>query len=558
MHRPSPFIDPAVAAISLASRLQRLRRPTSRFSTGSRPSGDTRRRLREAARDAPAIIVCRLALAAALVFVSGARPAAQTRHDDTHPRSRAAVTLLQINDVYSTVPVDGLGGLARVAALKQDIAAAGGTPLLMLAGDFLSSSVASTVFKGEQMIEALNAIGLDVATLGNHEFDFGLEVLLQRMSEARWQWVVSNVNDRETGKPVGGAAPYLVRTFGTLRVGIIGLCLTTEGIPKDRLARIELIDPLEAAATYLPILRSEKADVIVALTHLTYAEDRALAERFPDIDVIVGGHEHFPIAATVGRTLISKAGTEARFVGRIDLDRRGGALERFYELVPVTSASREDPRAADIISRWEARLGTELSSPIGRTRVALDAVSTRVRSGETNLGNFIADAIRAEVGADAALVNGGGIRGDRLYPAGPISRRTLLEIHPFGNIICKIVVTGRVLREALAYGVSKLPSAAGQFPQVSGITYRVDLFAPPENRIRDVKVGGEPLVPDKSYTLAVPDYVVHHGDGYTMFEGLPQLVSPDTGPSIVSALETYIVRRGEIAPAVDGRIVVNR
>ena len=172
-------------------------------------------------------------LALALALCASLQPtSAQTLHDETHPRSSAAVTLLQINDVYSTVPVDGVGGLARVAALKRDLANAGRTPLLLIAGDFLSSSVASTVFKGAQMIDALNATGLDVATLGNHEFDFGLDILRQRMAEARWQWVVSNVIDHQTGLRFGGAAPYLIRTVGGLRIGIIGLCLTTEGMPK--------------------------------------------------------------------------------------------------------------------------------------------------------------------------------------------------------------------------------------------------------------------------------------------------------------------------------------
>ena len=106
------------------------------------------------------------------------------------------------------MPIDGLGGLARVATLKQNLAKAGRTPFLVLAGDFLSPSVASSVFKGEQMIAALNAAGLDLATLGNHEFDFGDDVLIQRMREAKFQWVVSNVVDTATGQPIGGAAPY--------------------------------------------------------------------------------------------------------------------------------------------------------------------------------------------------------------------------------------------------------------------------------------------------------------------------------------------------------------
>lgn len=498
-------------------------------------------------------------LAVLLCISVFASPAGAQSVDETHPRSGAPVTLLQINDVYSTVPIDGRGGLARVATLDREIAATGRAPLMLLAGDFLSSSVASTVFKGEQMIAALNAVGLDVATLGNHEFDFGLDVLRQRMREAKWDWVVSNVIDRETGNPIGGAAPFLIRTVNSLRIGLIGLCLTHEGMPADRLARIELVEPLEAAGRYIPELRKQGVDVIVALTHLTYAEDRALAERFPEIDVIIGGHEHSPITSTVGRTLISKAGSEAKFVARIDLNRRDPkTLEKFYELVPITDALRDDPAAGAVIDEWEARLGKELELPVGRTSVPLDGRNTRVRSMETNLGNLLADAIRADVGAEVALVNGGGIRSDKIYQPGSLSRRNLLEMHPFGNVVCKIGIPGRVLLEALNAGVSGLPTASGRFPQVSGLTYRVDLSAPTGMRVRDVKVGGEPLDLDRQYTVALPDYILEGGDGYTMFNSATRLVSPEAGHLIVTALEQYLAARGEVAPSVQGRITIGQ
>src|SRR5262245_55828063 len=129
-------------------------------------------------------------LALALLVLSASPRFTQAQVEEPHPRNTSAVTILQLNDVYSTVPVDGVGGLARVATIRRNVAESGRTPFMMLAGDFLSSSVASTVFKGEQMIAALNAAGLDVATLGNHEFDFGIDVLLKRMSEARFQWVI--------------------------------------------------------------------------------------------------------------------------------------------------------------------------------------------------------------------------------------------------------------------------------------------------------------------------------------------------------------------------------
>jgi 5'-nucleotidase len=485
-------------------------------------------------------------------------PAAQQHDDLGSPRFDAPLTILQLNDVYSTEPVDGRGGLARVATLKRRLAAEGRTPFVMLAGDFLSSSVESTIFQGEQMVAALNAAGLDLATLGNHEFDFGIDVLLQRMREAKWQWVVSNVIDTRTGRPVGGAAPFVVRTFGTLKVGFIGLCLASEGMASDRLANIRLIDPIEAAAAYLPILRKEQVQVVIALTHLSWADDRALAERFPDIDVIVGGHEHFPITAVHGRTLISKSGSDAKSVARIDVNRRGSApVERYYELIPITSAIEDDPQTAAIVSAYTAKLGPELDKEIGASRVPLAGAASRLRVSETNLGNLVADAVRAAAGAQASIVNSGGIRGDREHAPGPIRRRTIIEIHPFGNVVCTLAVPGRVILEALEHGVSRLPASAGQFPQVSGLTFGVDPGSPAGRRVANVRVGGVPLDLERVYTLAIPDFLLNGGDGYTMFAGQQVLVPAEEGPLMALALERYIAGK-DVTPSVEGRIAIAR
>jgi 5'-nucleotidase len=475
--------------------------------------------------------------------------------EPSSPRARAPLTILQINDVYSTLPIDGLGGLARVATLKQQLAKAGRTPLLVIAGDFLSPSVASSVFKGEQMVAALNAAGLDLATLGNHEFDFGADVLLQRMKESRFQWVVSNVVDA-SGRPIGGAVPYLVRSFGSLKVGFIGLCLTSEQISSDLLGGMRLTDPYEAAAKYLPVLKAENVDAIVAVTHLSIAEDRVLAERFPEIDLIVGGHEHYPMTISENRTLISKAGSDARYVARIDLNRRGGVVERYFELVSMTSAFADEPRTADVVASYERRLGPELDTVIATSPVSLDAEELRLRASETNLGSLVADAMRSSVGADVALMNAGGIRGDRVYPAGPISRRTLLAMHPFGNIVTKIEITGRLLVQALTHGVSRLPATAGAFPQVSGLTMRVDLRG--GERVRDVIVGGQPIDLERTYTLALADYILTGGDGYAMFADSRVLVGRESGELIVSAVEKFLTATGGTAVPQPGRITIVR
>ncbi len=472
------------------------------------------------------------------------------------PRAQAPLTILQINDVYSTVPIAGRGGLARVAALKQLLAKAGRTPLLILAGDFLSPSVASSVFKGEQMVAALNAAGLDIATFGNHEFDFGIDVLRQRIAESKWSWVVSNVADR-AGRPMEGTVPYLVRTYGDLRVGFIGVCLTTEEIKRELLADLRLLDPYESAAKYLAVLREQQVDVVVAVTHLTLAEDQQLAERFPEIDVIVGGHEHSPITLTQNRTLISKAGTEAEFVARIDIARRGTVIDRHFELVPVDGRLADEPATARVVADYERRLGTEMDAPIAASLVDLDATTLHLRAGEVNIGNLFADAIRASADAEIALVNSGAIRGERVYPAGALTRRTLLAMHPFGNLVTKLELPGRTVLAALEHGTSRLPGAAGFFPQVSGLSLEVALSAPAGSRVRNVRVNGTPLDPNRNYSVAVPSFLLG-GDGYDMLNGARALIGPRAGDLVVTAVEKYASARRTVAPAVEGRTVLIR
>jgi 5'-nucleotidase / UDP-sugar diphosphatase len=503
----------------------------------------------------PLILAIVLALAA---LAADERGFAQ-QDEPGSPRSRAAVTFLQINDVYSTLPIDDAGGLARVATLKQRIRASGRTPVLVLAGDFLSPSVASSVFKGEQMVAALNAAGLDVATLGNHEFDFGDEVLIERMKAGRWLWLVANVVDRLTGKPIGGASPYVVRTYNGMKVGLIGLCLTTTEISRDKLTHTRLLDPFVTAAQYIPLLKRQGAQAIVAVTHLTFADDRRLVRRFPDIDLVIGGHEHYPITAVEGRSLVSKAGSDARWVARIDLAAPpAGPLLRFFELIPIGGGIPDDPATAAVVHDYEARLGTELDAVVGETTVPLDAQSVRLRASEQPLGDLFADALREDVKADAALVNAGSIRGDRVYPAGPITLRTLVAMHPFGNVVCKIEVSGAVLLQALNSGVSRLPASAGQFPQVSGMTFTVDVSQPPGSRVHDVVVDGKPVEPTGRYTLAVPDYILKGGDGYSMLPGQRVLVNPEAGNLIVTAVQRYVAARRMISPANAGRIrIVN-
>ncbi len=473
-------------------------------------------------------------------------------------REAAQLTVLHLADVYEMVPVSGgkYGGLARVAALERRLAAERGHVLMTMGGDFLSPSVASSVFAGEQMISALGAMGLDLATLGNHEFDFGPELLRRRMRQAPWEWVVSNVVEAATGEPFGGAAPWLVREYGDLKVGFLGLCLIGDEITAKNRQGVEFLDPFAAAERYLPELEREGAEVIIALTHLEFTDDVRMARRFPQIDLIVGGHEHFPITTQVERTLITKPGSDARNVARIDVSRprADAAIEKHFEMVPIVEGLPDDPATATVVADWESRLEGELGVAVGATEVALNAVAEEVRSAESNLGNLFADGMRRSTGAEIAILNAGSIRSNRVYPPGDLKRRDLIAMHPFGGIACAVEVSGEAIAAALENGFSRLGESAGRFPQVAGIEVTVDAERPAGERLAAATVGGRPLDPQGSYTVAIADYMLEGGDGYSMFEDADVLIGPEAGDMLVTVLEREIREGQPLAPRVEGRI----
>ncbi len=493
-------------------------------------------------------------LAVALLVCAAVQLGAQAA-----PQRGIRITLLQVNDVYQISPVDRgtRGGLARVAALRKKSLAKSPHTLLLLAGDTISPSVASNIFHGRQMIAAWNAAGLDLAVLGNHEFDFGDAVLQERIRESRFNWLGANVIDKKTGKPFDGLKPYVIREFGGVKIGFLGLVTPDTAKTSKPGPEIGFLDPAKTAARLVPEIRAKGASVIVAITHLNMADDKALA-RAATIDLIIGGHEHSVLQSLAGRTPIFKTGSDARNLGRIELNlSAGGKLESMdWEVIPVTSDLPEDATTAAVVNEYEKKLSRELDLPVGRTRVALDARQQTNRSRETNLGDFVADAYRSATHADVALVNAGSIRSNTAYGPGVLSKRDILSILPFENPIVTIELTGAVLRAALEHGVATVgaENEPGRFPQVSGLRFVYDARRPAGSRVTSVSVNGQPLDDRKTYRLATSSFLLDGGDGYTMLRSARVLVKPEEGPVEANVVIAALVAAGEIAPATEGRI----
>ncbi len=483
--------------------------------------------------------------------------APQARTPDAAPARLVELTLLQINDAYLLEPVDGgrRGGMARLGTLVKRIRAERPNVLFGHAGDMLSPSPMSTVLRGAQMIAVLNVLGLDVATFGNHEFDFGPVVLKQRMAESRFTWLSANVLERGTSRPFGGAARDRLVERGGLTLGLFGLTTPETATTSAGGGEVEFRDPLAEGKTVAADLRRRGAHLVVAVTHQHMHADRALAAG-ADVDVVLGGHEHEPLVAEEAKAVITKAGSDARYLVQLNLWLKpdGTLVERSWTFHEVTARLAEDPEVGAVVRAFEARLGRELDTVIGSTTVPLEARRGPLRTQETNLGDFLADAMRARMATDVALVNGGGMRTDRVIPAGPLTKRDVLGLLPFTNVVMKVEVEGERLREALEQSVSRVEREGGGFLQVSGLRMAFDRRRPAGRRLLGVEVGGAPLDPAKTYTVAVVDWIARGGDGVTAFREGRVLVDETSGPQLSDVLLDAITARGTIAPALDGRL----
>lgn len=469
------------------------------------------------------------------------------------------ITILMLNDVYQDLPVEkgARGGLARVATLKKQIVATQPNTLFLFAGDTISPSVASRTFKGKQMIAAWNALPIDYATFGNHEFDFGPDVLKERISDSKFKWICANIIDKKTGKIFDDVDPYVIREVGNVKVGIIGL-ITPDTLRSSHMGLdLDILDPCKTAQQLVPEMHAKGAQVIIALTHQTMFQDKQLAGCVP-LDVVVGGHEHVVMQSVSAGAPILKAGSDAVNLGRIDIifsDATHKVDSVDWQLLPVTDKIQDDPGVAKVIDTFESTLKAELDQPVGETTVELDATQLDNQTQETNLADFIGDAYRADNGAEIAFFNGGSVRSNTKYAPGKLTRRDVLSILPFENPIVKLEVSGAIIRQALEHGVATVGTkGGGRFPQVSGLSFSYDATKPPGSRVSDVLVGGTPLNDGRNYTVTTNGFVTKGGDGYTMFSHAKFLLTEQEGNSESVALLNAISKAKVIAPKIEGRI----
>ena len=334
------------------------------------------------------------------------------------------ITFLHVNDVSEYSSKRGIGGVAPLMTLLRRERAQSANTITTFGGDLFSPSLMSGLTKGAHMVDLMNAIGVDIAVAGNHEYDFGPEVAARNFAASTFPWLGTNVHGPD-GTPADGLGARRVVERGGFRIGFFGLVTPETDVLSSPGESIVFAPVLETARSAVAALKVDGADVIVALTHLDFPDERELAAEVEGIHLILGGHDHVPLALRERGVAILQAGYDAHYLGVVDLhlewvERRG---KRSLSVLPewrlvTTAGVAPDPEVQALVDRYEARLDKELGVVIGTTSVELDTRRSSVRTAETNFGNLVAEAMRRGVGAEVGLTNGGGIRGDRTYAPG--------------------------------------------------------------------------------------------------------------------------------------------
>ena len=474
---------------------------------------------------------------------------------------QAKVTFVLTNDVYQMSEEKGRGGLARLAAVVKAEKAKGGTVLFIHAGDTWSPCLLCGFDQGAHMVALLNEFPPDVFVPGNHEFDFGKDVYLKRHAEARFPFLAANLRGPD-GKPLPGHGDRRIIDAGGVKVGIMGIAL--EGTPKiSSSGDLQFGPELDTVRAQAKALKDEGADLIVAVTHTDRATDFRIVEQGL-VDVLLTGHDHDLRLFYDGKRVMAESGEDAEYVVVVETDvnvqtqnnRRTVTWRPNFRVVDTASVT-PDPAVAEKVKVYEAELSKELDVTLGTTSVELDTRTASVRTRETNFGNLVADAVRASTGADVAIVNGGGIRGNKTYPAGAaLSRRDVLTELPFGNATVMTELKGADIKAALENGFAQIETPSGRFPQISGLTVEVDRSRPAGSRVVSVKVGGEPLDEARIYRVGTADFMLRGGDGYVaLTRGTPKIAGTD-GKLIAGEVMAHIRKLGTVSPGTENRIVI--
>jgi len=517
--------------------------------------------------------VARLSAGALTLAVAGtalAGPvAAGPRPSPGEPQSQRTVEvqILGLNETHGQLyPLkrDGrlAGGGAVLATYLAQEEAQNPRTLILDSGDFMQGPVISSYFEGASTVDVYNAIGVDAVTTGNHEFDYGQDVLAERIAQAEFPFLAANIVDEATGTAPEGITPYVIEKLSGVKVGVIGVAnpdtkLVTLPAATEGLRFLDLADSAAAVNAAVEQLRAQKVETIVVTAHqgLTSPTEGGLADLVGllsgEVDLVLGGHIPKEFDTVInGIPVVQPFGNTRGYADvTLTIDRATkDVVAVATELKPTwVDQVSPDPEVAAIIEGYQAQLGAELGKTVGTATTPI----TRDRNAESEMGNFVTDAMRTHLeGVTIAVTNSGGLRAD--IDAGPITLEEVYGVLPFNNTLVTMDLTGAQVRQVLEEG------AASRFGvvQVSGLTWSFNATAPFGSRVTSVTLsGGAPLDPAATYRVGTNNFMATGGDQFTTLTKGTNTV--DTGINLVDTVVSYLVRNPVVDPQVEGRLTIS-
>ena len=505
------------------------------------------------------------------------------------------LVILHTNDMHGYMQAsDTCLGIGAVAQLKKDYQQQGYDVLLMDAGDYLQGSSFASFTQGESVVEVMNAAGYDVAALGNHEFDYGSDVLEKRISEMNFPAVAANITVDATGEPFIQQNAVFTLSDGT-KVGVFGLdtpSTATTSVPKNTagLTFAQGEELYAAAQAQIDELKGQDCSIIVCVGHLGEEASNEgnnaanVVANTSGLTVMIDGHDHLVENQTVkdkegNDVLIAETGYYLKNIGVLTYENG-----QFTDsLVEVGTYTGSDPELEKMVAEETAEIEATMQEVVAVTDFELyGEAAPGNRTQETTMGDLASDAMYWQVtqaagsAPDAVVLNGGAIRAS--IKAGEIKLLDIHNVFPFNNQLCTVEVTGAQLLEALEAATQSSPDPMGAFPQVYGIKYTLDTTVPyekgelypgttyyapaaPGTRITIHEVAGKDFDPEATYTIATNEFVATGGDTYYCFAEAGATTMVYVGYLDYEALLNYMKTElegtiPEIYEEVQGRITV--
>lgn len=474
------------------------------------------------------------------------------------------VVVLFTSDVHCGI--DQGFGYAGLAAVRDELAKSNHV-VLVDNGDAIQGEPVGTMTTGEAIVKLMNAVGYDVLTIGNHEFDYGMDRFLELAKMAQAPYVSCNFTHE--GEKV--FQPYVIKEFDGVKIAFVGVTTPktfTSSTPtyfQDENGNYvygfceggDGADLYAAVQEAVDNARAEGAQYVILQAHLGIESECApwmstdVIANTTGIDALLDGHSHSELTEEKVKNkdgkdvLLAACGTKLANIGYLRITKDGKLSTGLYTWKYDVSfpALLGDTEVAKAVSDATEELNAKLAEVVAKSDVTLTIADPEtdvriIRNAETNLGDLCADAYRVMGGADVAVVNGGGIRTN--IAAGEITLNDILKVHPFGNALCVVECSGQQILDALEWTARNVPGENGGFLQVSGMTYEIHTYIESsatmddkgnftgvtgEYRVKNVMIGGEPLDVNKTYTLASHNYMLKSGgDGTNMFMNCKVLV----------------------------------